>query len=88
MRRLGNDVLRRGLEDSGTTYVGPDRTGSSVWEALELSTSYSSEFEAVEHQGRKDTAGAAMRHGLSDRKSLRGEEKTAQKMWRRKRLLN
>jgi len=29
--------------------------GSSVWEAVELSTSYSSEFEAVEHHGRKDT---------------------------------
>jgi len=29
--------------------------GSSVWEAMELSTSYSSEFEAVEHHGRKDT---------------------------------
>jgi hypothetical protein len=25
--------------------------GSSVWESLELSTSHSSEFEAVEHQG-------------------------------------
>jgi hypothetical protein len=73
LRRLGNDVLRRGLEDSGTTYVGPDRAGSSVWEAVELSTSYSSEFEAVEHHGRKGTADAAMRHGLPARKSLASE---------------
>jgi len=73
LRRLGNDVLRRGLEDSGTTYVGPVQAGSSVWEAVELSTSYSSEFETVEHHGRKDTAGAAMRHGLPVRKSLASE---------------
>jgi len=66
-------VLRRGPRDSGTTYAGPERTGSSVFQALELSTSYSSEFEAVEHQGRKDAAGAAMRHGLAVRKSLIGE---------------
>jgi hypothetical protein len=32
-----------------------DGLGSSVWEAVELSTSYSSEFEAVEHHGRKGT---------------------------------
>jgi len=73
LRRLGNDVLRRGLQDSGTTYVGPVRAGSSVWEAVELSTSYSSEFETAEHHGRKDTAGAAMRHGLLLRKSLASE---------------
>jgi hypothetical protein len=71
--RLGNDVLRRGLEDSGTTYVEPARAGSSVWEAVELSTSYSSEFEAVEHHGRKGTADAAMRHGLPVRKCLASE---------------
>jgi hypothetical protein len=40
---------------------------------MELSTSYSSEFEAVEHHGRKDAADAAMRHGLPVRKSLAGE---------------
>jgi hypothetical protein len=73
LRRLGNDVLRRGLEDSGTTYVEPVRAGSSVLEAVELSTSYSSEFETVEHHGRKDAADAAMRHGLPVRKSLAGE---------------
>jgi hypothetical protein len=66
-------VLRRGLEDSGTTYVEPGRAGSSVLEAVELSTSYSSEFETVEHHGRKDAADAAMRHGLPVRKSLAGE---------------
>jgi hypothetical protein len=66
-------VLRRGLEDSGTTYVEPGRAGSSVLEAVELSTSYSSEFETVEHHGREDAADAAMRHGLPVRKSLASE---------------
>jgi hypothetical protein len=61
-------VLRRGLEDSGTTYVGPVRAGSSVWESVELSTSYSSEFEAVEHRRRRGIAGAATHHGCSIRK--------------------
>jgi len=37
LRRPGNDVLRRGLGSSGTTYVEPDRTGSSVFKAVELS---------------------------------------------------
>jgi len=46
-------VLRRGLESSGTTAVEPGRRSSSAFEAAELSTSYSSEFEAVEHRGRK-----------------------------------
>ena len=50
-----------------------DGQGSSVWEAVELPTSYSSEFEAVEHHGRKDTVDAAMRHGLPVRKSLSGK---------------
>jgi len=40
---------------------------------VELSTSYSSEFETVEHHGRKDAADAEMRHGLPVRKSLAGE---------------
>jgi hypothetical protein len=53
LRRPGDDVLRRGLESSGTTAVGPGRRSSSAFEAAELSTSYSSEFEAVEHRGRK-----------------------------------
>jgi len=62
----------------GPKTLGPctwnqDGQGSSVWEAVELPTSYSSEFEAVEHHGRKDTVDAAMRHGLPVRKSLRGE---------------
>jgi hypothetical protein len=42
-------------------------------EAVELSTSYSSEFETVEHHGREDAADAAMRHGLPVRKSLASE---------------
>jgi len=72
LRRLGDDVLRRGPQDSGTTYAEPGRAGSSVFQDVELSTSYSSEFEAVEHHGRKDAADAAMRHGLTVRKSLDG----------------
>jgi hypothetical protein len=54
LRRSGGDVLRRGLGGSGTTAVEPGRMGSSVFESAELSTSYSSEFEAVEHRRRKD----------------------------------
>jgi hypothetical protein len=73
LRRPGNGVLRRGLEDPGTTYVEPVRAGSSVFKAVELSTSYSSEFETVKHHGRRDAAGAAMRHGLPVRKGLAGE---------------
>jgi len=72
-RRSGNDVLRRGLGSSGTTAVEPDRAGSSVFKCVELSTSYSSEFETVEHHGRRDAAGAAMRHGPTDRKSFASE---------------
>jgi len=55
LRRSGNDVLLGGLltlEPRTRDQIGQ---GSSVWEAVELSTSYSSEFEAVEHHGRKDT---------------------------------
>jgi hypothetical protein len=71
-------VLRRGFGGSGTTAVEPGRQGSSVWESAELSTSYSSEFEAVEHRRRADagTAGrsdASGRHGLFARKSLTNE---------------
>ena len=73
LRRAGDDVLRRGPTDSGTTYAEPGRAGSSAFEALELSTSYSSEFEVAEHQGRKGAADAAMRHGLTARKRLNGE---------------
>jgi hypothetical protein len=49
------------LQDSGTTAVGPGRMGSSALEAAELSTSYSSEFETVEHRGREGARGAATR---------------------------
>jgi len=77
-RQTGNDVLRRGLGDSGTTAVEPERAGSSALESAELSTSYSSEFEVVEHRGRE---GAGVRRrsdvpvhdGLSVRKSLTSE---------------
>jgi hypothetical protein len=68
-RRSGSDVLRRGLGGSGTTAVEPGRAGSSVFESAELSASYSSEFEVVEHRRRRDAAGAATHHGLSVRKS-------------------
>jgi hypothetical protein len=47
--------------------------GSSVFKSAELSTSYSSEFEAVEYRGREDAAGAAMHHGLSARKGVQSE---------------
>jgi hypothetical protein len=70
LRRPGNDVLRRGLEDFGTAYAEPGRAGSSVLEAVELSTSYSSEFETVEHRGREGARGAATRLGLPARKNL------------------
>jgi hypothetical protein len=48
-----DDVLRRGLGGSGTTAVEPEWAGSSALESAELSTSYSSEYEAVEHRGRE-----------------------------------
>jgi len=50
-----------GLLGSGTTAVGPGRTGTSAFEAAELSTSYSSEFETVEHRGRRGARDAATR---------------------------
>jgi len=40
------------------------------WSLRSLQTSYSSEFEAVEHRGREGAAGAAMHHGLPVRKSI------------------
>jgi len=66
-------VLRRGLEGSGTTAVEPGREGSSAFEAAELSTSYSSEFETAEHRGRGGARGAATRLGLTARKSPTSE---------------
>jgi len=63
-------VLRRGLGDSGTTAVEPGWMGSSAFESAELPTSYSSEFEAVEHRRREGAAGAATHHGPAIRKSL------------------
>jgi len=73
LRRSGMHVLRRGLRGSGTTAVGPGRNGSSVFEAAELSTSYSSESEAVEHRRREDAADAARRHGPTVRKDFESE---------------
>jgi hypothetical protein len=78
LRRPGNDVLRRGFEDSGTTAVEPERAGSSALESAELSTSYSSEFEVVEHRGREGAgvsrrSDASVHDGLPGRKSLSSE---------------
>jgi len=73
LRRIDDDVLRRGLGGSGTAAVEPERAGSSALEPAELSTSYSSEFEVAEHRGREGAAGAAMRHGLPVRKSFTSE---------------
>jgi len=73
LRWLGDDVLRRGLSGSGTTYVEPGRRGSSALEAAELSTSYSSEFETVEHRGREGAVDAATRLGLPARKGPTSE---------------
>jgi hypothetical protein len=50
-----------GLPGSGTTAVEPGRKGTSAFEAAELSTSYSSEFETVEHRGRRGARDAATR---------------------------
>ena len=61
LRQPGDDVLRRGLAGLGTTAVEPGRKGSSAFESAELSTSYSSEFETVEHRGRRGARGAATR---------------------------
>jgi len=58
------------LEPCTWNQVGRAQASSRPWS---FRTSYSSEFEAAEHHGRKDAAGAAMRHGLPVRKSLRGE---------------
>jgi len=73
LRRPGDHELRRGLAGSGTRYMEPARTGSSALEAAELSTSYSSEFETVEHRGREGAVDAAMRLGLAARKSSTSE---------------
>jgi len=64
-------VLRRGLSGLGTTAVEPGWERSSASESAELSTSYSSEFEAVEHRRRRGIAGAATHHGCPIRKGHR-----------------
>jgi hypothetical protein len=46
----------------------PGRAGSSASEPAELATSYSSEFEAERHRGRRSAADAATRPGLPVRK--------------------
>jgi len=74
LRRPGDDVLRRGLLGSGTTAVGPGRTGTSAFETAELSTSYSSEFETVEHRGRRGARDAATRFRPSRPKELSERE--------------
>jgi len=43
------------------------------WSPRSFQTSYSSEFEAVEHRGREGAAGAAMHHGLPVRKGVTSE---------------
>jgi len=58
------------LEPCTWNQVGRAQASSRPWS---FRTSYSSEFEAAEHHGRQDAAGAAMRHGLPVRKSLMGE---------------
>jgi hypothetical protein len=57
-----------GLERTGTVATEPERAGSSVFEPAELATSYSSEFEAVEHHRRKGAADAETHLGLTVRK--------------------
>jgi hypothetical protein len=64
LRRSGDHELRRGLEGSGTTAVEPGRRSSSFLKDAELSISYSSEFETVEHRGREAARGAATRLSL------------------------
>jgi len=71
LRRFGKHVLRRGLRGPGTTAVEPGRRGSSAFEAAELSTSSSSEFEVAEHRGRDGAVDAARRHGPDVRKDFR-----------------
>jgi hypothetical protein len=51
----------------------PGRAGSSASEPAELATSYSSEFEADEHRGRRSAADAATRPGLPVRKDFASE---------------
>ena len=57
-----------GLERPGTMAMELGRAGSSVFEPAELATSYSSEFEAVEHRRRKGAVDAETRPGLTVRK--------------------
>jgi hypothetical protein len=79
-RRDGPEVMcsEGGLERPGTMAMEPGRAGSSVFEPAELATSYSSEFEADEHRGRKDARGAETRlwpdrsKGLSSRNPVSG----------------
>lgn len=51
----------------------PGWEGSSASESAELSTSYSSEFEAVEHRRRRGAAGAATHHGRPIRKGCKSK---------------
>jgi hypothetical protein len=68
---LGMTCSEGGLERPGTMAMEPGRTGSSAFEPAELATSYSSEFEADEHRGRKGAAAAETRSGLPVRKVFR-----------------
>jgi len=58
------------LEPRTWNQIGRAQASSRPWS---FRSSYSSEFEAAEHHGRRDAADAAMRHGLADRKSFASE---------------
>jgi hypothetical protein len=73
-----DDEPRMACFEGGSEALGP-RPWNQDWRAqvsslsAQLSTSYSSEFEAVEHRGREGAAGAAMHHGLPVRKGVTSE---------------
>jgi len=72
------DIPRMMCSEGGSDALEPrpwDQNGQAQvsWSLRSLQTSYSSEFEAVEHRGREGAAGAAMHHGLSVRKSIASE---------------
>jgi hypothetical protein len=72
------DVPRMMCSEGGSEALEPrpwdqDVRAQVSWSLWSLQTSYSSEFEAVEHHGREDAAGAAMHHGLHVRKSITSE---------------
>lgn len=61
--------------EGGSVALGPrpwnqGEEAQASWSRRSLQTSYSSEFEAVEHRRREGAAGAATHHGLCTRKSF------------------